>query len=357
VSITVIATNEPPAAQNNSYSTDEDTALVVAAPGVLSNDTDPDGNPLTAVLVAGPAHGSVTVNPNGGFSYTPAANYNGPDSFTYKANDGTADSNAASVSLTVNAVNDAPIATGDAFNTNEDASLAVSAPGVLANDADAIEGSALTAVLVAGPAHGTVTLSGDGSFTYVPAANYSGADSFTYKANDGSADSNIATVAVSIAPMPDAPVAENDSFATTEDTTLVMFGPAVLANDTDIDGHPLTAIVVTGPSNGTLTLNASGGFTYMPAVNYSGTDSFTYKANDGFSDSNVATVTIEVNAVNDVPVAGNNTYGTSEDVPLVVGVPGVLGNDSDADGNQLAVIVVSGPTRGTLLMDADGGFT
>ena len=357
VTITVIATNEPPTAQDNSYSTNEDVPLVVAAPGVLANDTDPDANPLTAVVVAGPGHGSVTLNPNGGFTYTPAANYNGPDSFTYRANDASANSNVATVSLTVNAVNDAPAAAGDAFNANEDTTLSVSAPGVLANDADTVEGSAVTATLVAGPAHGTLTLNSNGSFIYVPAANYNGSDSFTYRASDGDAVSAIATAVITIAPIPDAPVAENDSYATTEDTTLVMFGPAVLGNDADVDGNPLTAILVSGPSHGALTLNGNGGFTYTPDVNYSGPDSFTYKANDGAGDSNVATVEITVNGVNDVPVAGNNTYSTPEDVTLVVGVPGVLGNDSDGDGNPLSVIVVSFPTHGTLLMDADGEFT
>ena len=108
----------------------------MAAPGVLGNDTDADGKPLTAALVGAPAHGTVTLNANGSFTYTPAANYNGPDSFTYRANDGTADSNVATVSITITAVNDAPAAAADAFTTNEDASLVVSAPGVLANDAD-----------------------------------------------------------------------------------------------------------------------------------------------------------------------------------------------------------------------------
>ena len=351
VTIAVAPTNEAPVAQANSYSTDEDTPLVLAAPGLLANDTDPNSDPLTAVLVSAPGHGSVTVSSNGGFTYTPAADYNGPDSFTYKANDGAADSNVATVSLTVNAVNDAPVAGNDAFAGSEDTNLVVAAPGVLANDADSVEGSSVTAVLVTGPAHGTLTLNGDGSFSYLPAANFNGVDSFSYRASDGDAQSGVATATILVAAMSDAPVAQNDAYTTTEDTTLVTFGPAVLANDSDIDGDPLTAVLVAGPSNGTLSLNANGGFTYTPAFNFSGTDSFTYQATDGPGDSNVATVTITVNAVNDVPVAGNNTYSTSEDVTLVVNVPGVLGNDSDGDGNPLTAIVVTEPTHGTL---ADG---
>src|SRR4029078_8996324 len=129
----------------------------------------------------------------GSFVYTPTANYSGPDSFTYKANDGTADSNTVTVSITVTAVNEAPVAVADSYSVNEDATLTVAAAGVLTNDTDA-EGNALTAVLVTDVAHGTLSLKPNGSFTYTPTANYSGSDSFTYKANDGTADSNTVTV-------------------------------------------------------------------------------------------------------------------------------------------------------------------
>src|SRR5262249_30148638 len=156
----------------------------VAAPGVLGNDADVEGSALTALLVSGPAHGTLTLNGNGSFTYTPNADYNGPDSFTYKANDGAADSNVATVSLTVSCDNAAPPAARDSFPTAEASALAVAAPGVLGNDGD-VEGAPLSAVLVSGPAHGTVNLNAGGSFSYTPSANYNGSDSFTYKANDG----------------------------------------------------------------------------------------------------------------------------------------------------------------------------
>src|SRR4029079_16763791 len=170
-------------AMNDAYSTNEDTLLTVA-PGVLANDTDADGNPLSAALVSGPAHGTLIFNTNGSFSYTPATNYNGADSFTYKANDGQTDSNIATVLLTVVAVNDAPVAANDTAVLAEDTTLTVAAPGVLGNDTD-VEGDLLNAAVVSGPLHGTLTLNSNGSLSYTPAANYNGPDSFTYKANDG----------------------------------------------------------------------------------------------------------------------------------------------------------------------------
>src|SRR5205814_10357851 len=106
-------------------SVNEDTALVIAAPGVIANDSDLDNDPLTAILVTGPAHGTLTLNVNGSFRYLAATNYHGVDSFTYKANDGTNDSAAAIVSITINSVNDAPVAVNDADTVNEDTALAV----------------------------------------------------------------------------------------------------------------------------------------------------------------------------------------------------------------------------------------
>src|SRR5262249_44797878 len=196
----------------------------------------------------------------------------------------------------------------------------VAAPGLLANDTD-VEGDSLSAVLVSGPSHGSLTLNANGSFTYAPAANYNGSDSFTYKANDGQDDSNVATVAINIAPVNDPPVAVNDTFTTNEDTTLTVAAAGVLANDVDVDGDALSAILVSGPAHGSLTLNSNGSFSYMPAANYNGSDSFTYKANDGTGGSHNANVAITINPVNDAPVAINDTDRTNEDTPLTVAAP------------------------------------
>ena len=356
VTITVSAVNDAPVAANDSFSVNEDSGLTVAAPGVLGNDSDIDGDPLAAVLVAAPANGSLTLNANGSFTYTPNANFFGGDSFTYKANDGAADSNVATVSITVNSVNDAPVAANDSYSVNEDNSLNVSAPGVLGNDGD-VDGDPITAVLVTGPANGSLTFNADGSFTYTPNANYNGGDSFAYKANDGTADSSVATVSITINPVNDSPVAADESYSTNEDVPLNVSAPGVLGNDSDIDGDPLAAVLVSGPTSGTLTLNANGSFNYTPNANFNGNDSFAYKANDGAADSNVASVSITVNSVNDAPVAANDSYSVNEDNSLNVSAPGVLGNDSDVEGDPISAFLVSGPASGTLILNADGSFT
>jgi VCBS repeat-containing protein len=357
VTITITASsNNPPVAVNDAYITNEDTALNVAAPGVLTNDTDPNGDNLTAVKVSDPAHGMVTLNSNGSFIYTPTANYNGTDSFTYRANDGQANSNTATITITISAVNDAPMATADSYSTSQDTVLNVAAPGVLGNDTD-VEGSTLTATKVNNPSHGTVTLNSNGSFTYTPSAGYTGTDSFTYRARDGQANSNTVTVTINVSTGNNTPVAANDTYTTNEDTALNIDAPGVLSNDSDSDGDTLNTVKMSDPSHGTLTLNSNGSLTYTPASGYSGVDSFTYRASDGQVNSNTATVTITVNAVNDSPVAVNDAYSTDEDTALNISAPGVLSNDTDADGDNLTAIKVSDPSHGTLTLNSNGSFT
>src|SRR5207244_184200 len=182
---------------------------------VHSNDSDVDGDSLSAVLVSQRTHDSLTSNDNSSVSYVPAANYNGTDSFTYKANDGQADSGIATVDITITAVNDAPVAVNDSYTTPEDTTVHVAAPDALANHAD-VAGDSSISVLVSQPPHGRLPFPTRRSSDLVPAANYNGTDSFTYKANDGQADSGIATVDITITAVNDAPVAVNDSYTTAE---------------------------------------------------------------------------------------------------------------------------------------------
>jgi len=200
--ITTVVINNAPVANNDSYSVDEDNQLVVDAPGVLANDSDADGDALTAILITNVSNGTLIFNANGSFTYIPNPNFNGIDSFTYVASDGIDNSSVANVTIVVNPVNDAPIALDDNYVTDEDVPLTISAPGVLANDTD-VENDSLSAVLVTNVAHGNLTLNSNGSFVYVPDPNFNGQDSFTYQAYDGQNYSNLATVTITVNPVPD----------------------------------------------------------------------------------------------------------------------------------------------------------
>jgi VCBS repeat-containing protein len=284
-----------PVAVNDAYETNEGTLLIVSADdGVLDNDTDPNGDPLTARLITTTPNGTLTLNANGSFTYTPNAAFTGDDTFTYVANDGTEDSNTATVTITVNPGNAAPVAVADTYSTNED-TLLNATTSVLANDTDA-DGDTLTAVLKTNTTNGTLTLRPDGTFTYNPRSNFNGTDTFTYAANDGQVESAVATVTINVTAVNDAPVAVADTYSTSLGTALnVDQAMGVLRNDTDVEGNGLTAAVVTPPSNGSLTLNPNGSFTYTPNATFAGTDTFTYNANDGTTNSlTPATVTINV---------------------------------------------------------------
>ncbi|MFO7608731.1 MAG: tandem-95 repeat protein, partial [Candidatus Krumholzibacteriia bacterium] len=229
--------------------------------------------------------------------------------------------------LQVTAPDGQPIAVRDDYFLDEDTTLTV--PGgafavVVANDSDggAPGTDPLVATLVQPPQHhqGVFSLAGDGSFTYQPVADYFGGDFFLYTVNDGSLTSEPVAVVLRIDPVNDAPVAVDDAYQTFEDVALVVAAPGVTANDVDVDGDVLTTTLVSGPANGTLNLGPNGGFTYVPNANYFGPDSFTYEVADAFVSGGVATVYIDVTAVNDAPVA-------IDDVLPNVAVNGHVGED------------------------------
>ncbi len=251
---------------------------------VLANDTDPNGDALTVTTPAPTAaHGIVACAATGLCTYTPGAGYVGADSFDYTISDGHGGSDSATVHVTVTAVNRAPAASDVSVATDQDTPMGVT---LAASDPD---GDALTYAVAAGPAHGTLSGSG-ASRTYTPAPGYSGADSFTYTANDGKASSNTATVSITVRHVNHAPAASAGSVATDQDTAA-----SVALSASDPDGDALTYTIVTAPSHGTLS-GTGAARTYTPASGYSGPDSFTFKASDGSLDSNTATVSITVRA-------------------------------------------------------------
>ncbi len=213
VRVTVVALNSAPVADHDSYSTNEDGALTVATPGVLGNDTDPESSTLTAVLVTDVAHGTLVLAADGGFSYTPQANFNGVDSFTYEANDGTVSSASAMVTITVTPGNDAPVAIAQSATVDEDGTVEITLTG------SDIDGDSLNYALAGTPAHGSVGLAGAVA-TYTPDANYHGPDSFTFTVYDGTLSSASAMVSITVTSVNDPPVAIAQSATVDEDGTV-----------------------------------------------------------------------------------------------------------------------------------------
>ena len=341
VTVTVNGVNDAPVASDAAKTTDEDTAV-----DVVLNATDVDGETLTFDVAGGPSNGTLncTADCTSTITYTPDANFNGGDSFTFTASDGTVDSAPKTATLTVTSVNDQPDAVDDAKAMDENTATPVA---VLTNDSDA-DGDTLDVASVTQPAKGLVTLV-DGAVTFNPDGDFEGLDdtesedtTFTYTISDGNGGSDTATVTVTVNGVNDAPVAADVARTTDEDTPADVFIAA-----TDADGETLKYTVVTDPTNGSLgcTSNCGSPITYTPNANYHGADSFTFTADDGTADSNVATATLTVTSVNDAPVAADDAAATDEntDVPVTV-----LANDSDVDGDALTASVKDQPAKGVV---------
>lgn len=351
VTITVKPVNDAPTVSKDLYHAREDVVLTVGAPGVLSNDTDVDGDDLTAVLVTGidASDGTLDFNSDGSFEYRPSKNFFGSVVFTYRATDGAANSAVANVMILVAQGNDKPTANDDAYGTSQDSVLIVSAPGVLGNDYDLDEdvlGAQLLSDIPAGT--GTLAMSEDGSFTYTPSSGFTGTISFRYIVDDGNGSESLfdtATVTITVTPAAvtnDPPTAYADTFEVVEDTPFTTTAPGVLENDIDEDPESLRAILVDSlpVSKGTLVFGTDGGLSYDPPPDFNGVVSFTYQADDGTLRSSPVRVVLRVKAVNDAPRAGDDSYTTIEDHPLKIpapGLPGLLANDSDPERSELSV--------------------
>ena len=346
VTVTITPVNDPPVANNDNATTPEDTPVVINIP---NNDTDVDGNlDLTSVTITnGPSNGTVTIDPvTGVVTYTPNANYHGTDQFTYSICDTGMPvlCDTAVVTIIVTPVNDPPVIDMPDVSTPEDVPVTICSPVV---DADA--GDTFTASFCGGPYNGTstapVVFNGQVCITYTPVANYNGMDSVCIVVcdQDGACDTSVSVI--TITPVNDPPVANNDNATTPEDTPVVINIPN---NDTDVDGNlDLTSVTITnGPSNGTVTIDpVTGVVTYTPNANYHGTDQFTYSICDTGMPvlCDTAVVTIIVTPVNDPPVIDMPDVSTPEDVPVTICSPVV---DADA-GDTFTASFCGGPYNGT----------
>ncbi|MCB1051791.1 MAG: tandem-95 repeat protein, partial [Acidobacteria bacterium] len=431
--VTINGVNDCPTAQPDAVVTDEDTALNgdVLADNGSGPDSDPESDPLVVSAVNGnPANVGVqitlasgallTVNANGTFAYDPNGQFEslGPgdtdsDSFTYTIDDGSGCSGLAqlteTVAITINGLNDCPVAVDDSFSTDEDTPIMgdvlVANPTTADSDPDggtlavvAVQGMpANVGMLVTLPSGAQVTVNANGSFSYDPNGAFEslgtgdmGMDSFTYSIDDGSmACSEQATVTVALNGINDCPVAVNDAVSTDEAT--VLNGDLLAANpttpDSDPEGNPISVTAVNGNAgnvgmqialgSGLLTVNANGTFSFDPNGAYetlgagdSAMESFTYTIDDGSGCAETATVNLTINGVNDCPVAVDDTFSTDEDMVLNGDVLAAnpTTTDSDIESDPLNVTAVNGnaanvgmmfalPSGAQLTVNANGTFS
>ncbi|MAF83890.1 MAG: hypothetical protein CL797_07310 [Chromatiales bacterium] len=331
VQITVTAVNDPPVAIDKEVSLPEDSQAVP----IRLDAGDVETSDL-AYTVGKPSHGTLSgTAPD--MTYTPDDNYFGDDSFTFTVNDGTVDggtgeSQVATVSLTVTAVNDRPVATANVLSVDEDTSLEITLEG------SDIDSELLTFSLISTPVHGTLTGEAP-DLTYTPETNFNGQDTIVFKVDDGQTDSQNALIRITVNPVNDLPLVADQTVAVEEEKTAV-----IQISAPDADGDTVTFQLIDPPANGQLAGEIPY-LVYQPKPDFSGTDNFTYQVQDSNSEfSQSATVTITVTNINDPPVTQVGQLETtagSQDVPVALAV-------SDVDGDTLTVNVVTAPVGGTL---------
>jgi len=347
--------NSVPTAKDDSAKTDENKSVTI---DVLNNDTDADGDKLVIRITKEPSYGKVEII-NNKVKYTPNEDYNGNDSFNYVANDGKTDSNEATVSIKVDAVNDKPVAKDDSATAEYETKVTID---VLKNDSDA-DGDNLTIKSTTNPSHGSVSVK-NGKIEYTPESGFSGTDNFNYTVSDGNGGEDSAAVTVTVKEKVDngddsknnPPKANNDS-ATTEYETKVTID--VLKNDSDADGDTLTIKSINNPKHGTVVIK-NGKVEYTPANGFSGTDNFNYTVSDGNGGEDSATVTVTVkekvdngdgdNSKNNPPKAKDDNVDTKYQTQVYIRV---LDNDSDSDGDNLNILSVTNPKNGTVSIKND----
>ena len=352
VTITVGGVNDAPVAVDDTGTTDEDTDLVVTAASLTTNDTDTENQTLTVTGVTAVTGGTVTLDA-GTITFTPNPDFNGAASYTYTVSDG-ALTDTGTVAVTVTAVNDAPVAVDDTATTAEDTPVTVLQTAMLANDTDVDAGTTLTVTGAANPAGGTISLV-NGDVTFTPTQNFTGAASFEYTVSDGTL-TDTGLVVITVTGTNDAPVAVDDMQMTNEDVPLVFASSELVTNDIDIDGDPLTVSLVLNAVNGTVNL-AGGQITFTPDANFTGMASFDYVVTDGTL-TDTGTVNIAITAVNDPPIAVDDTASTNEDTALLLLGADLTTNDTDPEATALTITAVSNPVGGTVsVTNGDVTFT
>ena len=343
--------NDLPVAVDDFYTVLGNTTLNVnPATGLLNNDSDVDGDALTVTAaspLSGPSNGTVSVNPDGTFTYIPNAGFSGPDSFVYQVSDGNGGFATATAFIDVSEAVTGPLdAVDDMVTTNEEMLINIA---VQNNDNLPFTG-AFNIQSTTPPGNGSITVLPNGTIDYTPNPNFFGMDTFTYTLADASGRTSTATVTVTVLNVQDPPVANADSGSTPEDTTLPNIN--ILSNDSDPDNDTLTVTTAVA-ANGTVVINADGSIDYTPNPNFNGIDTVNYTISDGNGGTASSTVQINVVPVSDPPTSADRTVGINEDSSRAFVASDFAFADPDAGDALVTIRIDTLPGDGQLLLSGN----
>jgi len=339
VAVTIIPVNDSPVAAADNISTNEDTSVNI---NVLANDSDADGDSLI-VSAASAGKGAVSIESDNSLNYTPNNNFNGIDTISYTVNDtgNPVASASGTVTVSITASNDDPVAVKDSASLDEDTSVIIT---VLSNDSDA-EDDTLT-VDSASSTNGTAGVNiSDNTITFIPNADFNGLETLGYVISDGNGGTANGTIDVTVNAINDNPVAVADIASGGEDTRITF---NVLNNDTDVDGDTLTVTNATA-SSGNVSIRTDQQLELLPSVDFNGSVTINYTISDGSGGTDSTTATVTVTAVNDAPNAVADTALTSENTLLNITA---LDNDTDSDGDTLTITAATAGNGNVTIISA-----
>jgi len=371
-----LSVNDAPFAFADSFSGDEDAVIAgnLFADNGSGTDYDIDNDPLStqATTLTSLYGGSVVISSNGDFTYTPSANFNGEDSFDYTVLDGQGGSDTATVTLTVNPVEDLPIAENDNFVAVEDTvlsgNLLVDNGNGSDNDPDGDQISVQVSSFVTAQG-ASVTLAANGDFTYTPALNFTGNDVFSYTLEDINGNTAIGTVNISVGSVNDAPILTNNGGTADEDTVFTVSAAMLSVFDTDNTPGQIVFTVNSLPVNGLLALNGTALavndtftmqniidslVTFTPNANENGAFGFDFTVSDGINTLPSELFQMTINAVNDAPVSQNDSVTTYTNTPIAIDV---LSNDYDVENSTITVSSATHGNYGNVAINTDGTVT
>lgn len=354
VGITITPVNDAPRSGTDAAAFDEDTSYTFDPFALMANDYDVEGDAFTFVGSLTPHHGTLTTDENGLITFTPDADYFGTAGFSYQVTDAEGATATLGVTLTVNAINDAPVAAADAFTFAEDNVALFSRAVLTANDVD-VDGDLLTITQVTDAVGGTVVLTAGGDVRFTPHADYNGPGGFSYTVSDGHGESSTASVTLDITPVNDAPRANTMIYAGTEEVPLLIDPTQILADASayDVDGDGFSFTGFTGAGGGTLDDLGDGTFVFTPNDNFFGPAVLTYTMTDEHGAVATGHTILDIANVQDIPVAAPDHFTIQEDQNAVFSGAALTGNDIDMDGDALTVVAVSNVQGGTAY--ASGG--
>jgi len=371
--IALAAVNDAPVTQGETASGNEDTALLYTAASLLANDSDVDtlvdGDVPRITRVGLAEHGQVFLQADGSVRFEPVANYNGPAKFSYWVGDrtpaqiaaGEGFETAATVNLTILAVNDLPVVTGETMNGNEDIILNINPALLLANDTDvdtattnAEPAQVLSITAVGNAQHGSIALLANGTLQFTPEPNYFGVAGFSYTVDDGHGGRVQGQVALNLAPINDAPTVLGETVSFNEDQIQTLTQAQLLANDSDVDNPQadLRIVSVENATHGTVSLNPNGSIRFAPDADYFGPAQFTYTVSDGAGGFTVGLASLDITAVNDAPRTIGEAATLNEDTQARFTSAALLANDSDVDNANLLVTAVGNASHGSVQIAA-----